>query len=416
MNSVKLRRRKMLLVLPLLVVPFLTLLFWALGGGKQSTMTEQRSEGINLNLPGAALKDDKGLDKLSFYDLAQKDSMKLGEQLKADRYWKEVDSVGMPALKSVVWPAAETHGLPISGGLRTTPYEGKERKPEEELLQKIAQLQKGFEEGTPTPVKNEHKMHTTDSESLTGQVDRLETMLQGINEGSEVDPEMAQLQSTLEKLLDVQHPERVRERIMEKSLQNKRVVYPLTTSSFGASYSLLDTGKTKGTSKPGFFSLASENNPTEGQNAVRAVVEGTQTMVDGGTLRMRLLEESWIAGIHLPKETALYGRASLQGERLRVTVSFIRYGTSLFPVDLEVFDLDGLAGISVPGSMTREVAKESVNEASSLIGITSLDPSLKAQAASTGLDAVKKLISKKAKLVKVTVKSGYMVLLQTTKN
>jgi hypothetical protein len=44
--------------------------------------------------------------------------------------------------------------------------------------------------------------------------------------------------------------------------------------------------------------------------------------------------------------------------------------------------------------------------------MTSLDPSLKAQATATGINAVKNLLSKKAKLVKVTVKAGYKVLLK----
>jgi hypothetical protein len=41
-----------------------------------------------------------------------------------------------------------------------------------------------------------------------------------------------------------------------------------------------------------------------------------------------------------------------------------------------------------------------------------MDPSLGAQAASAGIQAAKTLISKKVKLVKVTVKAGYQVLLR----
>jgi len=41
----------------------------------------------------------------------------------------------------------------------------------------------------------------------------------------------------------------------------------------------------------------------------------------------------------------------------------------------------------------------------------SLDPSIGQQAASVGIEAAKGLFSKKAKLIKVTVKAGYKVLL-----
>jgi hypothetical protein len=44
--------------------------------------------------------------------------------------------------------------------------------------------------------------------------------------------------------------------------------------------------------------------------------------------------------------------------------------------------------------------------------MTSLDPSLKAQATATGIGAIKSLISKKTKLVRVQVKAGYNVLLK----
>ena len=47
--------------------------------------------------------------------------------------------------------------------------------------------------------------------------------------------------------------------------------------------------------------------------------------------------------------------------------------------------------------------------------LMSLDPSLGAQAASAGLEAMKGFASKKVKLVRVTVKAGYPVLLMDGK-
>lgn len=43
------------------------------------------------------------------------------------------------------------------------------------------------------------------------------------------------------------------------------------------------------------------------------------------------------------------GLVSLENERLQVEISSIRYNNSLFPVKLEVYDMDGLAGIYIPG-------------------------------------------------------------------
>src|ERR1700712_4943696 len=86
-----LRKRKMMMVLPLLVLPFITLGFWALGGGKATAETVKQTsndKGLNLQLPGANLKNDKGLDKMSYYDMAEADSEKLKARMRNDPYFK----------------------------------------------------------------------------------------------------------------------------------------------------------------------------------------------------------------------------------------------------------------------------------------------------------------------------------------
>ena len=71
-----LRKRKTMLVLPLLVIPFITIAFWVLDGGKgDAVKSDIQSAGLNLNLPDAKLKNDDAEDKLSFYEKAEKDSI-----------------------------------------------------------------------------------------------------------------------------------------------------------------------------------------------------------------------------------------------------------------------------------------------------------------------------------------------------
>ncbi len=72
-----LKKRKFMLALPVLIVPFLTMGFWAAGGGKGKQKTVLLAkQGLNTKLQDARLKDDHSLNKLSFYELAQKDSQK----------------------------------------------------------------------------------------------------------------------------------------------------------------------------------------------------------------------------------------------------------------------------------------------------------------------------------------------------
>jgi hypothetical protein len=79
---------------------------------------------------------------------------------------------------------------------------------------------------------------------------------------------------------------------------------------------------------------------------------------------------------------------------------------------MEVYDMDGLAGIYIPGAISRDVAKQSTDNALQSVALGSLDPSLGAQAASAGIETAKNLLSKKVKLVKVQVKAGYRILLK----
>ena len=80
------RQRKMLLVLPLLVLPFITCLFWVLGGGEvnASTLETAEKKGFNTKLPDANLKDGLFLDKMNYYEEAAIDSAKLDELIKND--------------------------------------------------------------------------------------------------------------------------------------------------------------------------------------------------------------------------------------------------------------------------------------------------------------------------------------------
>jgi len=74
--------------------------------------------------------------------------------------------------------------------------------------------------------------------------------------------------------------------------------------------------------------------------------------------------------------------------------------------------MDGMEGIYVQGSISRDVARQSGDNAVQSIGIGSLDPSISAQATAAGIETAKTLLSKKTKLVKVFIKAGHKVLLK----
>ena len=387
MKNVSVKTKKMLLVLPVIAIPFLTMAFWALGGGKGKKEVAVE-KGLNLALPDANLKDDKAIDKLGFYDQAAKDSLKREEWQRNDPYYT-MDTV--PSYPTELEGLTDFSSDKYKQRLNTSLYDKPVNSPDEQIIKKLKVLQEQL--NNPVPVS---EVTNRSDEQFSGELDRLEGMLK-VNNGAGEDPELKQLQGTLDRILDIQHPDRVKER----SLKVKGAVYAVRRD------------ERPDTLVKGFFSYSDESEMCgEEQNAVEAVIATNQTIVNGAVVKFRLVNDIYVAGKLIPKDVIVSGVAALEGERLIVEINSIRNKKSLFNVKLEVYDMDGLPGIYIPGTINREVAKESLNNGLSLADMTSVDPSLKAQATATGVGALKSLISKKAKLVRVQVKAGYKVLLK----
>jgi conjugative transposon TraM protein len=248
-------------------------------------------------------------------------------------------------------------------------------------------------------------------------MDRLEELMRTLSDTASEDEEMSQINSVLETILDIQHPERVQQRISENAVHTKGIiVYPVAAASEEAPVSLLsNSAESNYGFENGFFSLNETSFDQGIQNAIEAVIHETQTLVNGSTVKLRLLNDVVINGVNIPRDNFLFGIAQLSGERLGIRIKSIRFNNSLFPVELSVYDLDGLDGIYIPGAISRDAAKESADRSLQTLGLNTLDPSWGAQAATAGIQAAKTLLSRNVKLVKVTVKAGYQVLLRDEK-
>ena len=427
-----LRQRKFLLILPLLVLPFMTLMFWSLGGGKVENTEAQpvMNKGFNMDLPDAYLKDDKPLDKMSYYDKAAFDSSKLEELMKNDPNYRKYTSPnnGIDGIQGDDISVSRNYAR--SGALMTSPYGSgiSEDSNEVKVYRKLAELDEAMNRvAAPIvePADDTAKNRSENTQVSTSDIDRLEQMMHSMTKQEGEDPELMQLNGMLEKILDIQHPNRVQEKIRQTSETQKGQVFAMSVTGKETPISLLDIAidnrvginntSTNQYQQNGFYSL-DESVLTDGsQNAIQAVVHETQTLVAGSTVKLRLVNDVYINGILIPKDNFLFGEAKLNGERLDIEIGSIRYQNSLFPVQLSVYDMDGMNGIYIPGAITRDVAKQSADRTIQGIGMTTMDPSFGAQAASAGIEAARDLISKKVKLVKVTVKGGYQVLLRDEK-
>jgi conjugative transposon TraM protein len=395
------RKRKMLLVLPFLVIPFLTMAFWAMGGGKTDlSPTQKQSAGLNLQLPNAQLKDDKDENKLSYYEQAEKDSLKWKEGMENDPFFSSALNDSIPT------NPFSYHPYPLQTGDYKDPNEQK-------VYKKLEELNRHLQNPDSYKRFNQNQNSQTSFENTSfepGDVNRLEEMMNRAKSPNTKDPEVDQLNSIMDRILDIQHPERVKQRLSENLSVNKEQVFPVRRDNSSYSISLLDTSKTDDQPNAFYGTEATSHDPE--QNSIEAVIHETQSLVDGSIVKIRLLDDITINGTTIPRGNFVFGKASLEGERLHVDISSIRKDNSLFPVKLTVYDLDGMEGVHIPGAITRDVAKQAADNSLQNIEMNSIDPSFKVQATTAGINTAKSLLSKKTKLMKVTVKTGYKILLK----
>jgi conjugative transposon TraM protein len=198
------------------------------------------------------------------------------------------------------------------------------------------------------------------------------------------------------------------------SEKNKAQTFVVTTNHDDNNITLLDTINNHGQSSNAFYGLSNDENKTqnEKQNSIEAVIPESQILVSGATVKLRLLNDIFVNGIKIPKDEFIFGTASLNNERLKIAINSLRYQNNILPVSLEVYDMDGMPGIYIPGSINRDVSKQSADDAISTIGLSAADQSVGTQAAIAGIEAAKTLATRKIKLIRVTVRSGYRVLLK----
>jgi len=176
----------------------------------------------------------------------------------------------------------------------------------------------------------------------------------------------------LEKILDIQHPERV------KTAADK-------------------TGNTAAVKK---------------FRAIPALIDGTQKIVQGTVICLKLTDTVTLGGQLFAKGQRLYGSGNLGNQRYTLNIKSIHVGYNFYPVDLTVFDqTDGLEGISVPEAVTGDALRDGANSGVQNMEMMSFDPSMTAQLTMARINTAKGLFGKKVKRVKGKIKDGHALLL-----
>ena len=164
------------------------------------------------------------------------------------------------------------------------------------------------------------------------------------------------------------------------------------------------------------FNAAVGSGYAMGKNTIRACIHGDQTIMDGQTVKLRLLEPLQAGNLVIPQNTLVAGTGKVQGERLDIVVSSIEYRGNLLPVELAVYDSDGQKGLSVSSSLEQEAAKEAMANIGGGLG-TSISFARSA-GQQVAMDITRGLmqggsqyLAKKFRTVKVHLKAGYELML-----
>ncbi|MFC4143531.1 conjugative transposon protein TraM [Pedobacter mendelii] len=108
---------------------------------------------------------------------------------------------------------------------------------------------------------------------------------------------------------------------------------------------------------------------SEQQRPISAIIDQDITGFSGSRLRIRLTDDIMAGKFLIKKGTYLYATISgFSAQRVTLLISSVFYGGEILPINLQVYDNDGLPGIYVPSSAFREFTRDASSSSSQ--GIT----------------------------------------------
>lgn len=110
------------------------------------------------------------------------------------------------------------------------------------------------------------------------------------------------------------------------------------------------------------------------EKMIQAMVDQNMKGMQGSRIRFRLLDDIDVQGHTVKNGSYLFGRISgFSEQRVKVQITSILIGDKILPVDLSIYDNDGIEGFYVPASQFREFAKSLGANSSQSITLTT-DP------------------------------------------
>lgn len=306
-------------VFPLFALPLLFILFYILKGDtkneeNQIVVVEDELQS-NLSDPSGSVSEGSLSDKVSEYkrffsegsDDTAIESL-LEKELEEDT--EEEDFMESPVSYNQPVESNNVGYQPLSH------YQPEQEEEEQALLD----LLQGSQEETPTT--------ETEDEDPIDMMRQQFALLDSFNRTQDPDYKLQLKQEEEHRLLEEKRRELKESRLTVKKASN--------TSSV-------------------FNTLKKE----EEEGFIKAIIDESLTVYAGSRVRIKLQEAIQVGDYQIEKGTYLYATVSgFSPQRINFTIHSVMEAGELLPVNLEIYDVDGLKGLYIPASAFREFTQE----------------------------------------------------------
>jgi conjugative transposon TraM protein len=392
MQPKKDKLRRLLVMLPAFLAPLALLVYLIVGKDRAEAPAPSSKNGFNATLPAANISET-GKSKLEIYMQAEQDSLKRKQELLNDPYEKKWFD---PA------PSMQEHQKRLEQSKLRALSESVDPN-EKKINDRLDKLYREINKPPAPAVKTDG---LTDSKNTIPEqsFNRLEQLMSNLQlSDSAPDPEMDRVESMLEKILDIQHPERLQKQPASDSDASKKHAYAVLNLNIEE----LHQGN-------GFYGLPEAVSPDLADHStITATIYQNQWVRDGSVISFRLMQDVFVGNARIPRGSIISGKCSIEQERVHAEIREIAHKGIIYPVYLTTYDTDGIAGINVPGVTGSTVARNGINQAVQNVDIYSTNASVGAQAAASGVQALKGLVSQKVKNARALLNAGHTVLLKS---
>ena len=342
------RDRKAMLMYPVLVLPFIAILFGMFGGGKgerfladQLASDKPSSAGFNANVPTAknGKIDGRNVDAPGY------GKANVGQVLSSFTNTRQDSaSQGLKALPIKNGPSASDHASSLA--IHSIPAEANAT---EDHSQKQAYLhsrkRKGSTKGGSAYYYQAPGYTGSGSDQqIASQLRTYENTRYAASMPAVAPPQPTGELIASNRIGDEARPASVQ---LSDNLTATRLSEPTNAAD------AFNTAPTSGSRRLAERAVISGGNSYGSKKTVAwmipVVVHEDQVFKSGNTVKLRLTKEISADGITIPANTILHALCQSGEDRLRMTVQSLQLNGQLIPLDLEVYDMDGLAGVNMPG-------------------------------------------------------------------